>query len=214
MDGDGEDRAEDVYVLLAGTELADICVARRGRRFSGIPFSLGLRLFRIVARFLTGLRMDFGNFSALTPSAQARLAGMSSLGASYPASVLKCGASVTRVRLDRGRRIEGRSKMNLTSLWVHAFGFFTVFRKEIVARLSISSVTGLFVGVLSAIAIIVWRLVDDRLLLGWATLVLGLLVLALGQVFFFLLIANLIAGIQSLESSSGRAAVTRIEREG
>jgi glycosyltransferase involved in cell wall biosynthesis len=71
MDADGEDRAEDIPILLkaaaeAGGQVA--IFAERGKRLENVLFRGFYNMYRALHRVLTGRDIRFGNFSVLPSS--------------------------------------------------------------------------------------------------------------------------------------------------
>src|SRR6266404_6074570 len=68
MDGDGEDRPEDVPRLvdeLLATQSEKVIFAARVRRAEGVAFRLFYALYRVAHRILTGAAVQVGNFSVV-----------------------------------------------------------------------------------------------------------------------------------------------------
>jgi polyisoprenyl-phosphate glycosyltransferase len=65
MDGDGEDRPEDLSRLIAqvrSTSGASIVVAERTRRSEGLRFAVSYHAYRLLFLLLVGERIRFGSF--------------------------------------------------------------------------------------------------------------------------------------------------------
>ena len=68
MDGDGEDKPQDVLSLLdrfVENEGTKAVFAERTRRSEGIRFTVFYKLYQLGPRLLTGLPVKIGNFSIL-----------------------------------------------------------------------------------------------------------------------------------------------------
>lgn len=145
MDSDGEDLPEAIERLIAGLEDAsDVAVASRGSRNEGRLFRLLYVGYKVLFLCLTGRRMNFGNFMLLRGSAVKRLCTMPTLARHIAATVLVSELRVQRIRVDRGHRYAGRSKMNLPRLVQHGIASFSVF--AIVARRRLAVATAVFGG--------------------------------------------------------------------
>src|SRR4029077_6917627 len=102
MDGDGEDRPEDVSRLLAALSNGAgkngvIAVAERARRHAPLGFRLFYRLYGATFRALTGRHLGFGNFCAMSPDAARRLTRMPELNLHLAATTLRSGLALHRV---------------------------------------------------------------------------------------------------------------------
>lgn len=208
MDSDGEDRAADVPRLLkmAAEHPGNIVVAERARRSEGITFRIFYHLYKFLFRQLTGKSIDFGNFTALPGPLLARLVLMPELWNNYGAAIIKSRFPVSRVPTTRGQRYAGRSSMNMISLITHGLGAISVFRESVFVRLiSMASIIGLLV--LAGIAIVLGiRLFTDLAIPGWASYMVGFLVLILLQAGLMLTIAVFL----SLGNRSGDAFLPEV----
>lgn len=137
MDGDGEDRPEDIGNLLSALDnkQIDVVVAQRRKRQESLTFKTFYRLYKGVFRLLTGQFIKFGNFCAMTPKAAKRLAHMDELWMHFPATVIKSGLARNNQKVDRGKRYAGRSKMNLVSLITHGLSSVAVFSEGVLTRI-------------------------------------------------------------------------------
>ena len=67
MDGDGEDRARDMSLLIETSLKEDkIVFAKRKRRHEGMIFKGFYLVYQIIFRVLIGKTIDFGNFSSIS----------------------------------------------------------------------------------------------------------------------------------------------------
>jgi len=142
MDGDGEDRAEDLPKLLEEFERGgrrEAVFAARTRRMESLTFQDFYHAYRIIHRILTGIEVRVGNFSVLPCSALVRLMASSDLWNHYAAAVDRGRLPRRLLPLARGRRLEGRSRMNFVSLLIHGLAAMSVFSDIISARLLAAS---------------------------------------------------------------------------
>jgi hypothetical protein len=129
LDGDGEDLPQDIPVLMAKSrETGGIVFAERGRRVEGLRFRLGYLVYRGAHRILTGRGIHFGSFSAIPFEFVRRLTAMSELWGHYAAAAINARIPYSTVRLDRGRRLAGTSRMNLESLVLHGLAAVAVYQ--------------------------------------------------------------------------------------
>jgi hypothetical protein len=144
MDGDGEDLPEHVARLLAISALnpGEIVFAARTKRLETLPFRLCYRLYRLLHRLLTGIPVRVGNFSILPWNAIATLMVTSDLWSHYAAAVFRSRLPYRSLPLERGRRLEGRSRMNFSALLVHGLSAITVF-SDIVSARALAAAAGL-----------------------------------------------------------------------
>jgi hypothetical protein len=165
MDGDGEDLPADIPALLAQgleTGLKAVVFAERGKRMDGLVFRSLYFCYRAAHRLITGRGIRFGNFSLIPSCFLPRLTAMPELWSHYAASVLNARIPYTTVRLNRGRRLMGATKMNLEAFILHGLTAVAVYQTVSVRVLMGSAfLSGAFL-LLSLLAAIFHPL-------GWAT---------------------------------------------
>ena len=184
MDADGEDRASDVPRLLEAFERTSRTRAvfgRRLRRSEGLVFSAFYRLYRLLHRLLTGLPVEVGNFSVVSPDLLSRLVVASELWNHYAASVVKLRLPRDLLDVSRGDRLAGSSKMSFVSLAVHGLGAMSVFAERIGARLLVgaSAASGLLG--LAVVGLALAPLFADLDFPPWALVAVGVLVILASQ---------------------------------
>jgi len=142
MDGDGEDRPEDVPRLLRefyrqGGET--VLFSARTRRLESLTFQLFYRLYQLLHWMLTGIPVRVGNFSVLPGRAVARLVVVSDLWNHYAAAVVRSRIPYSMLPLPRGTRLRGVSTMDFFALVAHGFSAISVFGDIVSVRLLAAS---------------------------------------------------------------------------
>ncbi len=194
MDGDGEDRVEDLPALLEEFERGkrrEVVFAARGKRMESPAFQLFYQAYRLFHRVLTGVEVRVGNFSVLPREAVTRLMPVSDLWNHYAAAVHRARLPRRLLPLARGPRLAGESKMNFVSLLMHGLNAISVFSDQVSARLlTATAAFALVTGCVGTLGLIGWRAAGERLP-GWlpfavaALLVVALQTLAFATVFVF-----------------------------
>ncbi len=187
MDADGEDPPQMIEHLLRSIgQQTDFCiVARRRKRTETVLFKLSYLVYKTIFKLTTGKTVNFGNFSLLSRSYARRLVLVSDLWNNLPAAILRSRLPVTSVPVDRGRRYEGASKMNFTSLVVHGLSGISVYADTIFIRLLLLTIFLFFFGSVSVATVLTLRLFfPAHATPGWATTVTFGLAIILLQVFF------------------------------
>jgi len=169
MDGDGEDRPEQIETLLQSSSEEHIVFARRGKRNNSRRFKLLYRLYQLLFTVLTGKRIAFGNFMVLSKTHVARLVYLSEIWNHLAGAILKSRLPYTAVVLHRGNRYSGQSKMNFTSLLLHGLGALGVFIEVIATRLVLFSISMIAASVLAILIIVMIRFFTNAAIPGWAT---------------------------------------------
>jgi hypothetical protein len=172
MDGDGEDLPDDIPALLdraVETRMSMVVFAERGQRLEGRLFQSLYLCYRIAHRLLTGRGIRFGNFSVVPFCFLRRLTTMSELWGHYAAAVLNAKIPYATVRVNRGKRLRGATKMNMEALILHGLAAVAVYQTVSVRVLMGSAaVSGFFL--LPAAAIAVMRIATGHTSPFWIAL--------------------------------------------
>lgn len=176
MDSDGEDQPVDALPLIDiwQKNRDSVVVAQRTRRSETRAFKLFYTLYKFVFRALTGRTVNFGNFMIIPAALLGGLVSRPELPHHLPATLLRSRFPIVSVPTARGKRLAGRSRMNMPALVLHAVLGVSVFSDIMFARLLIAA--GAFC-TFSAIAIVV--VVASKYFAtatpGWTTTVVGIL---------------------------------------
>ncbi len=153
MDGDGQDRPEDILPLAQEFDRAgrgSIIFAARAKRLETPLFRLLYHLYRLIHRVLTGDPVRVGNFSIVPAEALAQLVVVPEIWYHYAAAVIRSRLQFRSIPIHRGARLVGRSKMNTIGLLLHGLSAFFVYGDIVGARLLIALSLLLVSGVLFA----------------------------------------------------------------
>jgi hypothetical protein len=183
MDSDGEDRPDDIAVLLAaGRDTpGSVILAQRARRSESLAFRFWYRLYKTAFHGLTGQAISFGNYSLLPMPAARRLVHMPELWNNLAATIMRSRLPRVAVPTVRGLRYGGRSRMSLVSLIVHGLSALSVHTDTIFVRvLLMAGLVGL-AAALGIVAVAVIRFATDLGIPGWATTAAGDLLIVLLQ---------------------------------
>ncbi len=139
MDGDGEDRPEEIKSLVekALEEKNISVVAKRIKRSEGPLFQLLYQIHKIITFIFTGKNINFGNYSCLTRNDIKILSTKESLWSSFSGSVKKHIPKLNTVNSIRGTRYFGPSKMSLINLGIHSMSIISVFHINVYIRSTI-----------------------------------------------------------------------------
>jgi len=136
MDGDGEDRPEEIKSLVEKIkENPNLSVvAKRVKRSEGPFFQSLYQLHKLITFIFTGQNIDFGNYSMLTRNDVEKLHSKASLWSSFSGSVKKNIKSLQEINSIRGLRYFGPSQMSLFKLIIHSFSIIAVFKYNVFFR--------------------------------------------------------------------------------
>lgn len=130
MDGDGEDRPEELKLLIekALAEPSKSVVAKRVKRSEGPLFQSLYRIHKYLTFLTTGKLINFGNYSCLTKHDLKILSTKASLWSSFSGSFKKYIKKYNEINSFRGLRYFGPSQMSLFKLVVHSLSIIAVFK--------------------------------------------------------------------------------------
>ena len=133
MDGDGEDRPEEIKLLVDKIlfEPNKSVVAKRVKRSEGPLFQMLYRLHVYLTLFTTGKLINFGNYSCLTKTDLKTLSTKASLWSSYSGSFKYNIKNYNEVNSIRGMRYFGPTQMSLFKLVIHSFSIIAVFKYRV-----------------------------------------------------------------------------------
>ena len=136
MDGDGEDRPEELTKLFNKSKenSSKTVTLNRIKRSEGLFFKLLYECHKILTYIFTGKLIKFGNYSCLPKEHAARLLKEACIWSSFSGSVTKIISDRVSVQSIRGQRYFGPSQMNLFNLLIHSFSIIAVFRGVVIIR--------------------------------------------------------------------------------
>ena len=136
MDGDGEDRPEELTSLFNKSKENPLktVTANRIKRSDGSFFKLLYECHKILTYVFTGKLIKFGNYSCLPKEDAARLVKEACIWSSFSGSVTKIISDRVSVPSIRGKRYFGSSQMNFFKLLVHSFSIIAVFKGSVIVR--------------------------------------------------------------------------------
>lgn len=166
MDSDGED---DPAALPRLVELNEVPIAfvARGKRSESLFFKIGYAGYRLLFRAITGKSISFGNFSMIDRRVLQAVLDRSFIH--YAAFLSRQRAPAEAITFDRRKRIDGRSKMSLKSLSMHAFRSMIEYSEEVLSLFLKGFVFLALVFLCSFIGILFIKFFTDTAIPGWAS---------------------------------------------
>ena len=136
MDGDGEDRPEELTPLFNRSKenISKTVTLERIKRSEGPFFKLLYECHKILTYVFTGKLIKFGNYSCLPKKDVAALVKEPCIWSSFSGSVTKIISDRTSVPSIRGLRYFGPSQMNMFNLLTHSFSIIAVFKRSVIIR--------------------------------------------------------------------------------
>ena len=136
MDGDGEDRPEELISLIEkAKEYSDtVITADRVKRSEGVFFKFCYLVHKYLTFIFTGQSIKFGNYTCLPKSAVIRMVEEAATWSSFSGSLSKIAKERISVPSTRGSRYFGPSKMSFVNLLKHSLSIIAVFKKTLLIR--------------------------------------------------------------------------------
>lgn len=183
MDCDGEDRPDDIAQLLEAAERhpGQIVVAQRVGRSEGRVFRSFYAAYKALFQLLTGKRISFGNFSVIPVDRVRRLVCTPEIWNNLAAAITRSRIPIRHCPTDRGLRYAGESKMNLVGLFIHGLSAVSVYSDIAFTRVLAFSAALALLTVAGIATVFGIRLFTDLAIPGWASYMVGFLVVVLMQ---------------------------------
>ena len=136
MDGDGEDRPEEIKEFINQIEVSNTkpIVGSRVRRSEGLLFKICYRIHKLITFTFTGQSIKFGNFTCLPKSTVKKMINEKATWNSFSGSLTKIEKDLLSMPSIRGTRYFGPSKMSFYNLIKHSLSIISVFRKTFLIR--------------------------------------------------------------------------------
>jgi len=136
MDGDGEDRPEEIRLLIdKAKEYPDtVITANRIKRSEGLLFKFCYLIHKYLTFVFTGQSIKFGNYTCLTKSAVDKMSKEAATWSSFSGSLSKVVKDRRSVPSIRGSRYFGPSKMSFINLLKHSLSIVAVYKFTVLIR--------------------------------------------------------------------------------
>ena len=130
MDGDGEDRPEEIKLLLEKSKdyPNDVITANRIKRSEGFLFKICYEAHKIITLIFTGQSIKFGNFSLLPKTVVKKMIDEKATWNSFSGSLCKLSNVRKSIPSIRGLRYFGPPKMSFQNLIKHSLSIISVFK--------------------------------------------------------------------------------------
>ena len=139
MDGDGEDRPEEIkeLILKSITFPSSTITANRIKRSEGLLFKSFYVLHKILTLILTGHLIKFGNYMCIPKQDLNLISSNKNLFVSFSGTISKFIKNKQQIPSIRGVRYHGPTKMGFLKLVKHSLLIMSVFKYEVLFRLSL-----------------------------------------------------------------------------
>ena len=136
MDGDGEDRPEEITEFLNQISNSNDrpIVGQRIKRSESLIFKICYQLHKLITLTFTGKTIKFGNYTCLSKNTVKKMINEKSTWNSFSGALTKIENDLISIPSIRGNRYFGPSKMSFYSLIKHSLSIISVFRKIFLIR--------------------------------------------------------------------------------
>ncbi|MDC0455847.1 glycosyltransferase [Candidatus Pelagibacter sp.] len=136
MDGDGEDRPEEIKNFIELTDQSEdkSIVGERIKRSESLFFKICYLFHKFLTLAFTGQSIRFGNFTCLSKITVEKMINEKATWNSFSGSLKKVEKDLSSISSIRGTRYFGPSKMSFFNLLKHSLSIISVFRKTVLIR--------------------------------------------------------------------------------
>ncbi len=136
MDGDGEDRPEEIKDFLNEIQNSNgkSIVGTRVKRSESLIFKICYQIHKVITLTFTGKSIKFGNFTCLSKSTVEKMVKEKSTWNSFSGALTKIEKDLISIPSVRGNRYFGPSQMSFLNLIKHSLSIISVFRKTFLIR--------------------------------------------------------------------------------
>jgi len=146
MDGDGEDRPEELSLLIE--KIKDypntVVTANRVKRSEGFIFKFCYMAHKCLTFVFTGQTIQYGNYTCLPKSKVKVMVNEPSTWNSFSGSLAKIAKDRKSIPSERGTRYFGPSKMSFINLLKHSLSIIAVFKTTLLIRSMLFLIAYLF----------------------------------------------------------------------
>ena len=158
MDGDGEDRPEELSLLIEKIKEYPntVITANRVKRSEGFIFKFCYLIHKYLTLVFTGQIIKYGNYTCLPKSIVNKMINEPASWSSFSGSLAKTVKDKRSIPSERGTRYFGPSKMSFINLIKHSFSIIAVFKTTLLIRSTLFLIAYLFlmIGKISIITLI------------------------------------------------------------
>ena len=146
MDGDGEDRPEEIKNLIENINFNPdkAIVGERVKRTEKLIFKVCYKVHKAITYISTGQSVKFGNYTCLPKFTIDKMINEKATWSSFSGALQKVENDKVEVPSERGVRYFGPSKMSFLNLIKHSLSIISVFKINVLIRSILFLVVYLF----------------------------------------------------------------------
>jgi len=146
MDGDGEDRPEEIKNFVENINFSPnkAIIGERVKRTEKLIFKICYKIHKALTYLSTGQSIKFGNYTCLPKSTVEKMINEKATWSSFSGALQKVEKDKVEVPSERGVRYFGPSKMSFLNLIKHSLSIISVFKFNVLIRSVLFLVVYLF----------------------------------------------------------------------
>ena len=146
MDGDGEDRPEEIKNFIENINFNPdkVIVGERVKRTEKLIFKVCYKVHKAITYISTGQSVKFGNYTCLPKFTIDKMINEKATWSSFSGALQKVENDKVEVPSERGVRYFGPSKMSFLNLIKHSLSIISVFKINVLIRSILFLVVYLF----------------------------------------------------------------------
>ena len=146
MDGDGEDRPEEIKNFVENINFSPdkAIVGERVKRTEKLIFKICYKIHKALTYLSTGQSIKFGNYTCLPKLTVEKMINEKATWSSFSGALQKVEKDKIEVPSERGVRYFGPSKMSFLNLIKHSLSIISVFKFNVLIRSVLFLVVYLF----------------------------------------------------------------------
>ena len=136
MDGDGEDRPEEIIQFLNHIKDSNEkpLVGERIKRSENLIFKTCYQIHKLITLTFTGKSIKFGNYTCIPRPTVKKMINEKATWNSFSGALTKIENDLIKIPSKRGTRYFGPSKMSFSNLLSHSLSIISVFKKTVLIR--------------------------------------------------------------------------------
>ena len=136
MDGDGEDRPEEIIQFLNHIKDSNEkpLVGERIKRSENLIFKTCYQIHKLITLTFTGKSIKFGNYTCISRATVKKMINEKATWNSFSGALTKIENDLIKIPSIRGTRYFGPSKMSFSNLLSHSLSIISVFKKTVLIR--------------------------------------------------------------------------------
>jgi polyisoprenyl-phosphate glycosyltransferase len=191
MDADGEDKPEYIKSLIENHDQnpGQIIFSQRTKRKENCLYKLCYLSYKVIFRILIGKKISFGNFCIIPSDLLSKVVMQNEIWFHFSGGIIKSKIPYSYIKTEKGKRLDGRSKMNFSSLVLFGLSAIATHQEIVVVRIILFCSIIIFLTIIGFVTVLFKKYIIHSVIPGWSSTMLGALLIILMQVLLVSLIS-------------------------